>query len=429
MHRTATALILSLLATPAFADAVTYQGTIGDLKVVMELSEEPRAGNADLFGRYFYLDKGVDIPLHSAPAARSSFGLIEEVPCSEEANNCSRAQDEPQGLAPTGAKWSLEVARDGSLEGKFSINGRDRDVKLERVGSRPFDTLGGTAALPEFANSLLWEGTLSAETSPYDYLKVTGIALTKSEPVDMNGARFQYVTDPRTKFQYPRILDLGGYDIAPSNAWLEQRHWAMTLDALSCAAQQYQGFGWLGYNFDAGTLGWYDEESVTVDYASSTILSWTQSGSLSCGGAHPYNHSDIYNLDTVAGVPLDLSRIFRGWVPMNYDNTPADLEEARANPREYQWLPDAELASFVKERRMTDEELGVEGGEDGCPIDELIDSNLAIGFKGDDKVVFTLGGLPYVIFACTSVLYEADILDINSYLTSEAENYFPVLAD
>ncbi|RYE09522.1 MAG: hypothetical protein EOP22_08635 [Hyphomicrobiales bacterium] len=430
MNRIATALVLTLLASPALADAVTYKGTIGDLPIVLELSEEPHAGNADLFGRYFYVNKGVDIPFHAAPAARSRFGLAEEVACSADTNNCPGAQDDPPGPAPLGARWALEISRDGqSLEGHFAINGRNRPVRLERVGTRLFDPAGGTIALPEFANSLYWDGTLTPETSPYDYLKVTAVKLAASDPVEMNGASFHYVTDPRTKFRYPRLLDMSGYDIAPANAWLERRHWIMTLDALSCMAQQYQGFGWNGYNYDAGTLGWYDEEQVTVDYASSTVLSWTQSGSLSCGGAHPYNHIDIYNLDLVDGVPLDLSRIFRGWRPLNYDGTPADLETARANPRDYQWLPDAELATFVKEHRRTDAEMDVPSGEDGCPIDELIDTNLAIGFKDGDRVVFTLGGLPHVIFACTAVLYETPILDIAWLLTNEAENYFPSLAD
>ncbi|MGV3490788.1 MAG: hypothetical protein ACO1OG_05630 [Devosia sp.] len=423
-------LALCLLTSPALADAVTYQGTIGDLPIVLELSAEPDAGNAALFGRYFYVDKGVDIPLHATPATRSGFGLVEEVPCSEATNNCAGAQLDPPGPAPTGAKWALETSRDGrTIDGDFAFNGRNLTVKLERVGTRPFDPAGGTMALPEFANSLYWQGALTPETSPYDYLKVTAIGLIESDPIEMNGATFRYVTDPRTKFQYPRIVDLAGNDIAPGNAWLEQRHWTMTLDALSCVAQQYQGFGWLGYNYDAGTLGWYDEERVEVDYASPAVLSWTQSGSLSCGGAHPYNHSDIYNLDLGTGTTLDLSRIFTGWVPMDYDNKPADLETARANPREYQWLPDAQLAGFVKERRITDEELDNADAPDSCPIDELIDSNLAIGFRGDNKVVFALGGLPYVAFACTTELYEASILDLVPLLTSEAENYFPVLAD
>ncbi|HZY67722.1 MAG TPA: hypothetical protein VFE52_04000, partial [Devosia sp.] len=88
------ALLLSLAASTAFAEAVTYEGTIGHIPIVVELSAPPHASGGEIFGRYFYAGQGVDIPLHAAPATRSRFGLVEEVPCDREENNCPHALDE-----------------------------------------------------------------------------------------------------------------------------------------------------------------------------------------------------------------------------------------------------------------------------------------------------------------------------------------------
>jgi hypothetical protein len=426
----AAALALILVPSSAFAEAVTYQGTIGDLPIVVEFSEPPHAGNADIFGRYFYVDKGVDIPLHAAPAARSRFGLVEEVPCSEEANNCPNAQGETPSNPPLGAKWQLEVSDDGfEIGGTFSAGGRNLPVDLERVGTREFDPAGGLMTLTDFASSLFYSGAvLTPETSPYDFLKVSSADLAEGDIIEMQGGAFRFVSDPRTKFQFPRIVELAG-DSHAINQYLEQRHWTMSLDALWCVAQQYQGFGWNGYNYDAGTLGYWDEEQVDVHYLSSTLMTWTEGGSLSCGGAHPYNHYEFYNLDMKAAAPLDLSRIFKGWVARNYDGDLVDLDEARANPGEYVWGPDEKLLAFVNANRASNEDLGFTGDLSECPIDEMIARNMAIGFKGDDIVRFSIDGLPHVAAACATDLYEAPVTELRDLLTAEAAEYFPALAD
>lgn len=427
----AAALALCLVASPAFAEAVTYKGTIGDLPIVVEFSEPPHAGDADIFGRYFYVDKGVDIPLHAAPAVRSRFGLAEEVPCSEEKDNCANGDDDTPRDAPLGAKWQLEVEDDGeTLTGEFSTGGRNRPVTLIRVGTREFDPAGGMMMFTDFASSLFWQGTvLTAETSPYDYLKMTSVKLIEGDPIEMQGGTFRFVTDPRTKFQFPRIISLDSGDAAAMNQRLEQRHWAMSLDALWCVAQQYQGYGWNGYNYEAGTLGNWDEETVEVHYLSPTVMTWTEGGSLSCGGAHPYNHNEFYNYDVATAAPLDLSRILKGWVAKDYNGEVADLEVARANPSEYVWGPDEDLLAFVNEHRPSNEDLGFNGEMADCPIDEMIPEYMAIGFKGDDVVLFSMDGMPHVMFGCASDLYEAPITELRDLLTDEAADYFPVLAE
>lgn len=429
----AVALAALIAATPAaaLADAQIYEGTLGDKQIVVEFSDVPDAKNAELFGRYFYVDQGVDIPLHAIKGQRSRLGLAEEVACDEEKNNCPHAQDDTPSDPPLGAKWDLTVSGDQeTIEGDFALNGRKLPVKLTLNASREFDASTGLQGLQEFAMSLWYSGAeVTAETSPYDYLKVTGIKLTESDPVEMTGGTFRYVTDPRTKFQFPRIVSLDDGDPAAANAYLDQRHWMMNLDALYCVAQQYQGFGWNGYNYDAGTLGWWDEESVAVQYLTPTVMTWTEAGSLSCGGAHPYNHYDYFNLDVPAGAALDLSRVFKGWIAKDFDGNVVDLEEARANPREYQWGPDKELLAFVNANRATNEELGFTDDPDGCQMDELIPEYLAISFNGEDNVHFGMDGLPYVAVACGSDLYDAPITELRDLLTPEAADYFPALKD
>ena len=427
----AAALALCLVASPAFADAAIYQGTVGDKQVVVEFSDMPTAGNMELFGRYTYLSQGADIPLHAIKAPRSRLGLAEEVACSEETNNCPNAQDETPSNPPLGAEWELEISDDGeTLEGEFALSGRKLPVELTLFGTRDFDPTTGPTGLTDFASGLWWQGTeLTPDTSPYDYLKVTGVKLTEGDPIDMGAGSFRFVTDPRTKFQFPRIVSLEGGDPVAANRHLEQRHWMMNLDALWCVAQQYQGFGWNGYNYDAGTLGYWDEEQVDVHYLSPTVMTWTEGGSLGCGGAHPYNHYEYHNLDVAAGEPLDLSRIFKGWIAKDFDGNVVDLEAARANPREYQWGPDDELVAFVNAHRPSDEDLGFTGDLADCPLDEMIPQYLAISFKGDDIVHFGMDGLPHVAVACASDLYDAKISDLRHLLTDEAVDYFPSLDD
>jgi hypothetical protein len=216
------------------------------------------------------------------------------------------------------------------------------------------------------------------------------------------------------------VTDLGGSDAGPLNAALERRHWDMNWAAFDCARQAYAGFGWTS-TVDGATesMGGYQDELVEVTYLSPTIMSWTESGSLFCGGAHPWNHHEVLNLDARTGGPLDLSRIFSGW---RVDGTA--LAEARRNIGGYVWGPDDALADFVRRHRVPGGDADLESA---CGYDDLIGTNLAIGFKQPDHVVFALGGLPNVIQACSYDLYEAPIGELKELLAPTASEYFPEL--
>jgi hypothetical protein len=415
-----------VVATPAFADAVTYSGTLGTTPIVVELSAGVEAASVPFAGRYFYPAKGIDIPLDAQKVAPGKVDLAEEKPCTDKI--CHDANDDTKAAPPLGAKWHLEASGDGSkVTGTWSSGGKSLPVTLTKVGVRPPDSdFDGTAAsLADMPLKLVsGETTLTAATSPYDFLKMQG-PLTDSATTILGTVSFKYVTDPRTKFRFPRIVDLGGVDSTPANHFLEQRHWMLSTGALSCASEQYQGFGWNSVMTDAvDQLAGYEDEQVNVTYLSPSLMSWTEGGSIFCGGAHPDNHLIHTNLDVKTGKELDISRLFKGWVPTPItDGAPTDLATARSHPDDYQWGPDQTLADFVRAHR--DKTSDSAGGDD-CGYDDLIGSNLKITFDKHD-VVFTLEDLPYAIFACGYDLYRAPIASLKDLLTPEAAAYFPAL--
>jgi len=78
------------------------------------------------FGRYFYENKGIDIPLHVTGVQRGKISLVEEVACKQDGSNCPGASDYPPTKPPLGAKWELTSKDDGDiLEGNFKSGGRN----------------------------------------------------------------------------------------------------------------------------------------------------------------------------------------------------------------------------------------------------------------------------------------------------------------
>ena len=158
--------------------------------------------------------------------------------------------------------------------------------------------------------------------------------MTSGATITSGKVAFKYVTDPRTKFRFPRIVELGGVDPAQANHFLEQRHWVLSTGALSCASEQYQSFGWNSVMTDAvDQLAGYEDEQVNVTYLSPSLMSWTEGGSIFCGGAHPDHHLIHTNLDVRTGTEFDMSRLFKGWVPTPVtDGAPTDPTSTSDQP-------------------------------------------------------------------------------------------------
>jgi len=394
-------LLLALSATPAFADAVTYKGTLGKLPIIVELTDPASAAELG-FGRYAYMSKGIDIPLDPVEADPGTLAFVEQLPCTDA--TCTRPDDGgPITDGPTGATWELEADGD-ELTGTWVDGKTSLPVKLTRIGSRPIDaetvhTAGDLADVN--VGFLFGESRMTEETDPYDFAKLQ-VELKASDETDWDGMRFHYLSDPRVGLAFPRIVSAGDTDLGPTNAYLESRQFAMHADALNCKAKAYAGMGFMGEDF-GGTLGGWDEETVTVTYLSPTVLAWTEAGSLWCGGAHPDNHVNSYALDLVTGEPLEPGRIFEGWTDR----------------------PPQELVDFIKANRDREDA----DWEAECGIDDLIDDYLAVTFQQGDAVTFTLSGLPNAIAACGMDLYTAPLRDLVPYLARSAETYFPALAD
>ncbi len=422
------ALVLALPAAPALADAVTYRGTIGSIPMVVELVVGASPDGVPL-ARYFYESRGVDIPLFGLGAEAGVFFLEEKAPCTPE--TCGGTPEDIE-FAPTSGVWELAIVDDGArLTGTWEDAEATKSlaVALERVGARPFE-LADYSTHDDLAHvaldALLNGAPLTPETAPYDALRMQIVTLEAAGEVGFDGTTVRYVVDPRTRFRFPRIERLAdGSDAGAANLHLEQRHWAMSTDALGCLSRQYPGMGWTGYLDEAfATLGGYADETVEVTYASPTVLSWTESGSLYCGGAHPYNHHEYYSLDVKSGRPLDLSLILSGWVAQTYDGEAVDPAVARANPAGYRWGPSDDLVAFIEAQQPAHHE----SFEGDCAGADILREYLAIGFKAGERIVFGLGGLPHVMAACGDDLLEIPLADVpTDLLAPTAAAYFPAL--
>ena len=431
MIRALLAAALALLTGPAVADAVTYSGTIGISEIVVEFSAAPATATLPFAGRYFYRSNGVDIPLDVVTLGDGNIVLDEEKPCSHV--SCKLNEDGTVKQFQLGARWEVTASPDGkSVSGTWSEGGRKRPVSLALVGTSVLPKTGdiGPSALEDTTSDLYFTDPatkITPATAPYDYLRLQ-TKLETTDPINSSGSLYRYVADPRTRFRFPRIVTLADRsDVGPANAFLQNDHWEQSLQALDCMAKQYVGFGWNVDLLDTGgTLGGYQDQRVDVTYLSPEILSWTEVGTFWCGGPHPWPYRRFVNLDVKSGTELDLSLLFKGWVATTLDGRAADLVDARTHPQDFIWGPDDALADLVKSH-LKDPGVHL---RDYCDDESLIDKDyLQIGFEGDDRVQFYIGGdLPAVIHHCTDILYEAPIAELKDYLTPEAFRYFPSLA-
>lgn len=424
-----------LAVSPAFADAIVYRGIVGNSPILLELSEPAQSADGKLVGRYFYASNGVDIPLAARHVTKGTLDLDEEKPCTDKI--CHDAPDGQKPTPPVGAHWHLTVAAGGGyLSGTWTSakGGKPLRLSLTMVNARPlpgdFDgtAQGLTSVVDGFTAG---ENELTTLNSPYDFMKFDEAHYAKGPPQAFDASTFSYWTDPRTKFAFPRITSLaGGADMSAANHYLEQQHWLNNTVALECESQIYQGFGWLeASGSDVGTLGGMDDASFTVNYLSPTILSYLDSGSPDCANAHPDDHADYYNLDVRTGKLLDLSLIFKGWVPTpNDDSSPKDLASARAKPGDYTWGPDKTLEAFVRANTPKDASAFGTPGDDSCTSDDLFASNLDITFVDGDKVRFAIDRLPYAVVACGGDLFDMPVAKLKDLLTPAAAEYFPSLA-
>ncbi|MDB5530965.1 MAG: hypothetical protein JWR51_4068 [Devosia sp.] len=425
--------ILTLLAltAPGFAaEAISYKGTLNGTPILVELTD-PAGG--PVAGRYSYVEHGVDIPLEAAEGAAGQIVLTEEAPCAP--GLCPVDDDYNVTAWPVAATWTLSIAVDGSLTGSWQAQGKSKTlaIDLQKVGQRtlPDATDPTPYGLHDSAYALTFSrgAVFSAETAPYDFLKLD-VPLQEGPVETLQGSHFRYVTDPRTKFAFPRILDLSdGGDITAANEELAAEHAGISLGAFDCLSQIYSGFGGRDdmLEMGIGTLAGYDDETVIMTYLSPTLTTWTESGSTFCAGAYPNNHSNVFMIDTGTGEPLALARVFKDWIAVTNTTdyaAPIDQAAALAAPQDYIWQAGQTLIDYVIANKTSEDAAS----DDDCGINDLIASNLGVRFLPGDTVVFDLEGLPHAILACGEDLLTVKLADIPELLAPTAAEVFPSLA-
>ncbi|MGE0503265.1 MAG: hypothetical protein AB7I79_21210 [Rhizobiaceae bacterium] len=382
------------VASVAKADPVTYKGTLGMSDIVVEFTADPSAGEP-VAGRYAYASQGVDIPLQPKTGGRT-LTLDEEAPCGS-----SCPEGEP---GPVGATWTLSTADDGgTLTGQWA-GAKTHEIRLTRVGARRVEGEQPTTPrqLADFSFMAFYanDTPITIDTSPYDFLKLD-VPMQDGAVEGWPDASFRYVVDPRTKFPMPRIVEpAGGASTEAANAVLWQRHAKSSLAALSCASMQYSGFQENGQvpDVEGGSLGGFDGSTSTVLALTTRLMSWTESGSVYCGGAHPHNYGNSYTMNVATGALLGLGDMF------------SDVVDGK---------PGANLLAFVELKRGKPSGQVAIDFEEQCGTGALIADYLVakVRREGDElSIVFGLQDLPHAINACGDDVMRIPVAEVEPLL-------------
>ncbi len=434
--RLALVCLAFLFATPSFASALTFVGKLGSRDIVVELTEP---GDGAVAGRYTFTDTGGDIPLVPVSHDGKLWVLHEEAECGEA--DCVLDDAGKVLEAPIAAIWELSYDRVTYLAtgtrtvagGKTKSQPLDLMVMAwrELTESEEASAFGLHDRSAQYSYMRDWP--LDWATAPYE-MTLLEVPLEEG-PVQMLGdASYRMVVDPRTKFAFPRAVAFAeGGPVDKANAILADRHFRMNLAALDCLALRFASYGTSSeWGIRGGFLADYDNEQVTLSYLSPRLVSWTQSGSLWCTGAHPYNHYDSYTYDLATGQELDLRLLIADWVPREWGAAPddiADTDLAFENPDAYHWGPGPDLIAYVRKNLPSDIFMDDAEFDEACYGDQAIADQLGIRFAPGPSAVFTVSGYPHVMSACTTDLFTVPLADLGPFLTPQAKDFFPDLSD
>jgi hypothetical protein len=403
MKSLALAALIGAASGPALAGAVTYTGTLGGQAIVLELTEME---DGPMVGRYSYLAKGADIPLHPLRTETDGAVLAEEVPCTPAI--CERADGNLVLDPPLGAHFSLHPSADRMrLTGTWRApSGAALPVDLVRFGRRSFERDENF-----LYSSFLWtryDGSpITPETSPYDYAKMQ-VTLTEGPIRTVNGATYREVIDPRTRFVMPRMVSLpGGGDIGPINAMLDQLHWAINFTGFECLDMDYRSQGWMPVPFGnaATSLGGVDRTRISIDYLSDRVMTIRATGRYDCGGGDPVDYTSRYTYDVRAGRVLEPSEIFRDW----------DSSSDNPSPKLTAWI----LSAY---RKASDFDADF---AEGCLTDDNITDGLGVSYAQGDVALFFLDDLEDT--GCIGPVLSVPLVSMKGMLTDKAADFFPSL--
>lgn len=426
--RLALVLLAGIAVTPAFADARTYVGTLGDRAILVELTE-PEDGA--IVGRFTYVDDGADVPLQHITAEDGLWVVSEDAPC--QVDTCIEGEEGIVLGGPIAATWRLAVGPDRqTLTGTREVFGNKvktepLPIALTFLAARqvePDEISPG--ALHNNSVELSFDPSMSFDNAPYE-LALLDVPLEPGEMMQSNGMTWTYVTEPRSGLTFPRVLSTTP-EAARLAQGMDEHFYRMSLSALDCKAFLYAEYGVSQYSvgMGGGTAG-YEDEAVELSYLSPKLASWSQSGSLYCQGAHPYNHLDNFTLDARTGQSLDWRLIFSAIVPRPWFGPLeeiADLDTALADPESYDWGPNLELIAYVKQNMPADLFEGDAELEEVCLSDQSIAEQLNYRVVAGGDIMFTLSGFPNVTSACNTDLFSAGLAELEPFLAPAAKDYF-----
>jgi hypothetical protein len=429
--RFALVLLASLVATPAFADARTYIGKLGDRDIQVELTE-PEDGA--VVGRFTYSDDGADVPLLPVSVKGDIWTLHEEAPCAE--GTCVADDNGVVADPPIAATWTLTAGGDRQVltGSRVAEGGKSKTlaIELDFVAAHAIEGEVSAFALHDRSAALSYDTTIKLDwdTAAYE-MELVAVAHPHGEFIESNGVHYSYATDPRTGLSFPRLV-LMTPEVHSLWEALETHFYRASLAALGCKAFRYGSYGVSEYFLGMGghTAG-YEDEQITLDYISPILASWRQEGSLYCQGAHPYNHLDNYTLDGRTGEPLDWRKVFSALVPRPWFSPPediVDIETALADPDSYTWGPNLDFIAFIQQRRDTTLFAGEPELDEICASDQAIAEQLRFRVVGENEIMFTLSGFPHVSSVCNTDIFSATLDELAPFLAVTAKDYFPALA-
>jgi hypothetical protein len=398
-------------------EASTQQGVeeaAGLSGTVLETSSEANGDKGKYIGRYFYARHGVDIPL---------FGALERLTEPKLPSERDEEEMEKDEASPK-AYWEGKIVQ-GHFRGQWvdATSKRARRFDLTRVArydpekTRPGGwQMSREAIAGGVGSGLAYDVKINPQQTPYEYLKLQGYSVPVEAivPGQTETVAWQPHRDPRSKFHYPRLVRHPNPDIMKRiNTILEQRHWQMTLAALSCVSSVYEGNG------RGGDLGDYDDEKIKVDFLSETLMSVSEAGSTYCGGAHPNDHYDPFTLDLIRGEYLDWNRLFKAFTRdesgkwWNPSSEMKDLIERTAKNKTGEKFPEPVTGEVYEGR--------------DCDFVEYMRDYLALHFDKPGHLALTVSGVGHCCGFCLGVHAEIPFSALGKILKPEAKRYFPEL--
>ncbi|MPV60276.1 hypothetical protein CFB46_18770 [Burkholderia sp. HI2761] len=392
------------------APRTVYEGTLqGAGAVVMELDNLP-AADGKLSGRYFYMQFGVDIPLHGTPAQLIEPLVRTQLP--DDARNTSGFRERAD-FDHAAATWRGTRDKDG-YRGRWieARSGRSRSFTLRRVAEYDPDAIapGSVEAITDLSAGGVGSGIarsadIDMKHAPYATLKLAGHARPVGPEVGDDTVAYRMWSDPRTVLAYPRLSRHPDPAVmARVNHLLEQRHWHMSLAALECASTRYTDDGPA-----AGTLGGYDDEHVTVTWLSRAALGIVESGSTFCGGAYPDNHYDPVTFDLLRGAYLDWNRVIDAAAP-------AEVRESATSAAMVKFIARLRDGAAPRHRPTSDD-------DDSLSCADVFPQYLTFELDAPGKISFVVSGINHAMGACLGPQLDAPFAALAPILKPDGARY------